>query len=66
VDLSRQRVREWPVLRSAQELVCDGRNPHTDSPCRLGYHQGHTGTRPAPHGSTTATSHARTGSMAKR
>jgi hypothetical protein len=40
VDLTRQSGREWPVLRSAQELDCDGRNPRTDKPCLLGYHQG--------------------------
>jgi hypothetical protein len=37
VNLTRQRTR---VLRSAQELDCDGHNPHTDDPCILGYHQG--------------------------
>lgn len=36
----KQRTREWPVLRSAQELACDGRNPRADEPCVLGYHQG--------------------------
>lgn len=40
MNLTRQRTGDWPVLRSAQELDCDGRNPHTDDPCILGYHQG--------------------------
>lgn len=40
VDLSKERVQEWPVLRSAQELACDGRNPRTQMACVLGYHQG--------------------------
>lgn len=40
MNLARQRTREWPVLRSARDPDCDGRNPHTDDPCLLGYHQG--------------------------
>jgi hypothetical protein len=40
VDLTGQRTREWPVLRAAQELECDGRNPRTGDPCLLGYHRG--------------------------
>jgi hypothetical protein len=48
VNRTRQRTFEWPVLRSAQELDCDGRNPHTDDPCVLGYHQG-------PHRDTSGT-----------
>lgn len=40
MNLARQRTREWPILRSAQDLDCDGRNPHTDDPCLLGHHQG--------------------------
>jgi hypothetical protein len=40
VDVTRQTTREWPVLRSAQEVDCDGRNPRSDEPCVLGYHQG--------------------------
>jgi hypothetical protein len=40
VDVTEQGAREWPVLRSAQELACDGRNPHTDELCVLGYHRG--------------------------
>ena len=40
VNLTRQRTGGRPVLRSAQELACDGRNPNTDDPCILGYHQG--------------------------
>lgn len=33
--------RGWPILRSAQEIDCDGRNPSTDEPCLLGYHRGY-------------------------
>lgn len=40
MDVTRQAAGEWPVLHSAQELDCDGRNPRSDEPCVLGYHQG--------------------------
>lgn len=40
MDVTEGRAREWPVLRSAQELDCDGRNPNTGQPCLLGYHRG--------------------------
>ena len=32
--------RGWPILRSAQDLNCDGKNPMTGRICVLGYHQG--------------------------
>ncbi|MDX3004485.1 hypothetical protein PWY87_22545 [Kribbella solani] len=35
-----QGTRPWPVLRSAQEIECDGRNPSTGRSCMLGYHRG--------------------------
>jgi hypothetical protein len=31
----------WPLLRSAQEMDCDGKNPTTGRPCIQGYHQGY-------------------------
>lgn len=40
MDVTRHATEEWPVLRSAQESDCDGRNPRSDEPCVLGYHQG--------------------------
>jgi hypothetical protein len=40
VDIAKQRAQQWPVLRSAQDMRCDGRNPRTDEPCLLGYHHG--------------------------
>ncbi|MFI7068506.1 hypothetical protein ACIBL3_46490 [Kribbella sp. NPDC050124] len=33
--------KDWPILRSAQELDCDGKNPVSGSMCVLGYHQGY-------------------------
>jgi len=35
-----RRERKWPVLRSAQDIGCDGLNPHTDEVCLLGQHRG--------------------------
>ena len=32
--------RGWPILRSAQDLDCDGKNLTTGRICVLGYHQG--------------------------
>ncbi|MFF0341251.1 hypothetical protein [Kribbella sp. NPDC004875] len=40
MDVTKKPVLEWPVLHSAQELDCDGRNPRTDDACILGYHRG--------------------------
>lgn len=34
-------ARGWPILRSAQEVDCDGRNPMTERACVLGHHQGY-------------------------
>lgn len=31
----------WPILRSAKDLDCDGKNPATGRPCVLGYHRGY-------------------------
>jgi hypothetical protein len=31
----------WPILRSAQDLACDGKNPMTGRICVLGDHQGY-------------------------
>ncbi|TCC23641.1 hypothetical protein [Kribbella speibonae] len=31
----------WPVLRSAQEIACDGINPLTGLACVVGYHRGY-------------------------
>jgi hypothetical protein len=30
----------WPILRSAQEIDCDGKNPATGRSCVLGHHNG--------------------------
>ncbi|WP_344231481.1 hypothetical protein [Kribbella hippodromi] len=30
----------WPLLRSAQDIACYGKNPRNDSPCVLGEHRG--------------------------
>ncbi|GAB3815090.1 hypothetical protein HDA39_006276 [Kribbella italica] len=32
---------DWPVLQSSSSDPCDGNNPMTGRPCRLGYHQGY-------------------------
>lgn len=40
MNSTEQRKREWPVLRSAQEVTCGGLNPRDDLPCVLGQHQG--------------------------
>ncbi|WP_242000124.1 hypothetical protein [Kribbella rubisoli] len=40
MDLAKRRTQEWPVLRSAQEVECDGRNPRSEERCVLGHHQG--------------------------
>ena len=39
-DDTERRELEWPVLRSAQDIGCYGRNPHTDDACLLGQHHG--------------------------
>ncbi|MEU8223633.1 hypothetical protein [Kribbella sp. NPDC048915] len=36
-----ERMRDWPVLKAAQDFDCDGRNPRTDRDCVLGHHQGY-------------------------
>lgn len=33
--------RGWPILRSAQDMVCEGKNPTTGQACTLGQHKGH-------------------------
>ncbi|GAA1576481.1 hypothetical protein GCM10009804_36410 [Kribbella hippodromi] len=35
------RTREWPVLKAAQDLDCDGVHPTTGKPCVLGHHHGY-------------------------
>ncbi|GAA1593283.1 hypothetical protein GCM10009789_54140 [Kribbella sancticallisti] len=44
MDDVRQEVEKdskgWPILRSAQDLDCDGKNPTTGRTCVLGYHRG--------------------------
>ncbi|GAA2818922.1 hypothetical protein GCM10010522_40870 [Kribbella solani] len=32
---------EWPVLRAAQDIDCDGNNPKTGQRCVLGQHRGY-------------------------
>jgi hypothetical protein len=32
--------RGWPILCSARDLGCDGKNPMTGRICVLGHHQG--------------------------
>jgi hypothetical protein len=39
-DTPRGRV-NWPALKAAQDLSCDGKNPTTGRNCVLGYHQGY-------------------------
>lgn len=31
----------WPILRSAQDLACDGKNLMTGRTCLLGHHAGY-------------------------
>ncbi|TDO33227.1 hypothetical protein EV643_13325 [Kribbella sp. VKM Ac-2527] len=38
--MNHTQQRQWPALRSAQDLTCYGRNPRNDDPCILGQHQG--------------------------
>ena len=44
-DVGQQGVEKdskgWPILRSAQEFDCDGKNPMTGRICVLGDHQGY-------------------------
>lgn len=50
--------RDWPVLRSAQEVTCYGRNPRSEDPCVLGQHQG-------PHRDTAGTEWLDDGDLAR-
>jgi hypothetical protein len=39
-DTTRGRM-NWPALKAAQDLACDGKHPATGRPCVLGHHQGY-------------------------
>lgn len=32
---------QWPILRAAQDFVCDGVNPRSGGKCLLGEHRGY-------------------------